>query len=135
VIVADASVVLDLVLGGGSEAGDALAARLRVGEVVCAPHLVDAEVGQGLRRYVLRGELSTNRGAEMVRDFLDLPITRYPHRGLLERAFSFLANVTVYDALYLALAEGLDCSLLTGDRALRVVPGCTAEVEVVATTA
>jgi predicted nucleic acid-binding protein len=40
--------------------------------------------------------------------------------------------VTAYDAAYLALAEVLDCPLLTCDQALAGVPGHTAEVQVIA---
>ena len=134
-IVVDASVVLDLVLGPRSPAGDTLHTRLRANEVVCAPHLLDAEVGQALHRLSLHGELSDSDVESMLTDFLNLRITRYAHDWVLARAFELRANVTVYDALYLALAEVLDCRLLTGDEALDRVPGCRAEVEVLATTA
>lgn len=134
-IAVDASVLIDLLLGEGSTAGDAIARYLRSGEVVCAPHLVDAEVGQALRRFVLRGDLSSAEGVSMVLDFLDVPIKRYPHGPILSRAFEFRANVTVYDGLYLALAEALECQLWTGDRALLKVPGCRAAVQVLATQA
>lgn len=133
-IVVAASVVIDLLLGGDSEAGDTLAAHLRVGETVCAPHLVDAEVGQGLRRFVMHGDLSDARATALVLDLSDVPIRRYPHTGLLARAFEFRSNVTVYDGLYLALAEALERPLFTGDGALRNLPGCQAVVEVVTTS-
>lgn len=126
---------LDLVLGGASPAGDALREHLTVGESACAPHLIDAEVGQGLRRLDRRGGLAAAEAQSMLGDFLDLPITRYPHRPLLERAFELRANVSVYDGLYLALAEALKAPLLTGDRALDGVPGCLASVVVLTTTA
>ncbi len=134
-IVADASPVIDLLMGGASPAADALAVRLRRGDVVCAPYLIDAEVGQGLRRFSLRGEVSAAAASAMVTDFLDLPIYRYPHGRLLARAFELRANATIYDGLYLALAEVLECSLLTGDQALVGVPGCAAVVEVFPTSA
>lgn len=134
-IIVDASVVIDLVIGAGSEAGDALAGRLMAREVVCAPHLVDAEVGQVLRRFSLRGDLSDDRAKLLVRELSEVPIRRYPHTGLLARAFEFRSNVTVYDGLYLALAEALERPLLTGDAALRDVPGCEAVVDVVTTSA
>ncbi len=134
-IVADASVVLDLLLGAGSEAGDTLAMYLGAREVVCAPHLVDAEVAQGLRRFALRGELSDAEATTMVRDLSDLPIRRFPHRRLVARAFELRTNVTIYDGLYLALAEALACPVITGDSALRNVPGCHARTEIVATSA
>ncbi|OFW65730.1 MAG: hypothetical protein A2Z12_09500 [Actinobacteria bacterium RBG_16_68_21] len=133
-IVADASVVVDLLLGPGSEAGDTLAALLAHREVVCAPHLVDAEVGQALRRLAAMGDLSGTGATQMVRDLADVPILRYPHAGLLQRAFEFRANLSVYDGLYLALAEALEAPLLTGDAALSGVPGAKATVEVLATS-
>lgn len=134
-IVVDASVVIDLLLGSGSPAGEALAAHYRAGEVVGAPHLIDAEVGQGMRRFVLAGDLSDTLATAMVDDLLDLPIRRYPYRRLLARAFELRANASVYDGLYLALAEAVQSPHITGDAALRDIPGCWAAVEVVATSA
>lgn len=132
-IVVDASVAIDFVLGAGSPAGDALAAYVEDGEVLAGPHLIDAEVGQVLRRFALHGNLTEGEAASYVSEFLDLPIRRYPHTGLLARAFEFRASLTVYDGLYLALAEALDCRLLTGDSAHRQIPGCKAEIEVIPT--
>lgn len=134
-IVVDASVVVDMLLGKGSEAGDSLATRMKSYEAVCTPHLVDAEVGQVLRRFALRGSIAPELAATMVQEMVALPLVRYPHPPLLVRAFALRANVTVYDGLYLALAEALDCPLVTGDAALRAVPGCSARVEVVSTSA
>jgi predicted nucleic acid-binding protein len=51
---------------------------------------------------------------------------------MLARAFELRDNATIYDALYLALAEALDARLLTLDRALTRVPGVRAEVQLVA---
>lgn len=135
VIVVDASAMIDMLVGPGSEAGDAVAAQLGAGEMFCAPHLIDVEVGQGLRRYVLHGDMSDEVAESMLHDYLGVRVKRYPHTWLLGRAFELRSNVTVYDGLYLALAEALDCSLLTGDRALADVPGCRAAVEVLPTSA
>ena len=129
-IVVDAPVVIDLLLGVGSPAGDAVAGHLRDGEELGAPHLVDAEVGQGIRRFVLHGDLTDTEAESMIADFLDVSIKRYRHTGLLPAAFDFRSNVTVHDGLYLALAETLDCPLLTGDAALE--NDCRAQVEVLA---
>ena len=41
----------------------------------------------------------------------------------MRRAYELRANVTAYDATYVALAEGLGCELLTGDRRLANAPG------------
>ena len=129
-IVADASVVVDLLLYPDSAAAHSLARRFARGEAICAPHLMDVEVGQTLRRFTLRGEISVVRAAESFDDLAGLSIRRYEHTELLPRAFELRSNATMYDGIYLALAEMLNVSLLTGDAALADVPGCDAAVEV-----
>jgi predicted nucleic acid-binding protein len=93
--------------------------------------LLDAEVGQVLRRFVLAGQLLPERAQAALQDLMDLPLIRYAHGPLLLRAFDLRANATVYDALYIALAEGLEAPLLTRDAALAAVPGHRAQVLVV----
>ena len=134
VIVADASVVVELLLRPGGLAGESLAALFAGREAVCAPHLLDVEVGQVIRRFVLRGEVSAGRATAVFEDLADLPIRRFPHTELLPRAFELRANVTVYDGIYLALAEALDAPLLSCDNALADVPGCSAAVEILPIT-
>ena len=129
-IVADASVVVELVRRSGGPASEALERRLAIGETACAPHLLDAEVGNTLRRLWLRGVMSPARVREALDDLAGLPIRRVAHQGLLMRAFELRSNVTIYDGLYLVLAERLDVPLLSCDAALGKVPGCTATVEI-----
>ena len=62
--------------------------------------------------------ISAERAAEALADFLDLPLTRYPHFVLLPRVWQMPHNLTAYGAAYLALAEALNAPLLTRDRAL-----------------
>ena len=88
------------------------------GQTLHAPQLIDLEIAQVLRRYVRSASISTDRGAEALSDFLDLPLTRYPHFVLLTRVWQMRHNLTAYDAAYLALAEALDAPLITRDRAL-----------------
>jgi predicted nucleic acid-binding protein len=95
-----------------------------------APHLLDAEVGHLIRRHVLRGLASVARATIALEDFLALPIDRYPHTALLPRAFDLRDNATIYDALYLALAETLEATLLTRDQRLGRIPGLAAQVQV-----
>lgn len=127
--VVDASAVIELLLGRPVAAG--LAQQLIADPTIelAAPHLLDAEVGQVLRRFERAGELdeSTARGA--MNDLAALPILRYPHGPLLDRAYDLRHNVTIYDGLYLALAETLDEPCLTEDTALFDVPGCRAAVQ------
>ena len=134
-IVADASVVVDMFLGPGSPAGVSLTRRFAHQETVCAPHLLDAEVGQTLRRLALRGDMSVDRAEASLNDLGKLPIQRFPHLELISRAFALRSNVTFYDGLYLALAEALGAPLVSCDSALRNVPGCRATVEILPTGA
>lgn len=83
------------------------------------------------RRFALAGGLSETRGRQLLEDLERFPLERYGHRLLLPRAWALKANVTAYDAVYLALAEALEAPLVTRDRALASVPGCEARVEVV----
>lgn len=126
-IVADASVVAALLLGQP----DADLADLLLGdEPVVAPHLLDLEVTQVLRRWNRRGDLDDERAEQAVRDLLDLPIARQPHDLLVERIWSLRHNLTAYDAAYLALAELVGARLVTGDRGLAAEASKTVEVVV-----
>jgi predicted nucleic acid-binding protein len=116
-IVADASAVLELLLG--TPAGARVAARLAApGETAHAPHLLDLEVAQVLRRYVRRREVPAGRAREALDDLAELPLVRFPHEPLLPRIWELRDQLTAYDAAYVALAEGLGARLLTRDRAL-----------------
>ena len=87
-------------------------------ETLHAPHLIDLEIAQVLRRYVRSAIISADRGAEALSDLADFPLTRYPHFVLLTRIWQMRHALTAYDAAYLALAEALDAPLITRDRAL-----------------
>lgn len=127
-IVVDASAVLEVLLQ--TPAGARVSRRIFApGVTLHAPHLLDVEVAQVLRRYARSGAISSDRGAEALADLADLPISRYPHFVLLPRIWQLRHNVTAYDAAYLALAEALDAPLLTRDRALASA-GSGARVEV-----
>lgn len=83
-----------------------------------APHLIDLEVAQVLRRYVRSAAISAERGAEALADLGEFPIHRHPHVVLLPRIWQIRDQLTAYDAAYVALAEALDARLITRDRAL-----------------
>jgi len=129
-IVVDPSAVLELLLG--TRAGAAVAHRIApFGESLHAPHLIDLEVVQALRRYARSGQMSERRAAEALEDLADLDLSRYPHDVFLPRIWALRRNATAYDAAYLALAEMLPAPLLTADARLAKVPGVRARVEVV----
>lgn len=127
-IVVDASALMEVLLR--TNLASEVEARLFCGETLHAPHLLDLEVAQVLRRYERVGDLSARRGREAIADLEALQIERYPHHLFLHRVWSLRANATAYDACYLALAEALSAPLLTTDARLANVPGHVATIEV-----
>lgn len=128
--VLDASALAEY-LAGGAHAAQVRARLLRDSEALWAPHLVDAEVGHVLRRAVMYGELQAGVAKAALTDLAELPLRRAGHVGLLERAWSLRANVSFYDALYVALAEHLDMALVTLDARLGGAPGVRAPIDVI----
>lgn len=100
-------------------------------ESLHAPHLIDVEVAQVLRRYVRNKTITAQRGQEALEDLRDLPLNRYPHDFLIPRVWELRATLTAYDAVYVALAELLGAPLLTCDRKIASAPGHDAKVVVV----
>ena len=98
------------------------------GESFHVPHLLDLEVAQVLRRYSRHHILTDQRAAQALGDFLDFPLTRYPHDPLLSRIWELRDNFTAYDAAYVALAEVLNIPLVTCDARLTTAPGHTANM-------
>jgi predicted nucleic acid-binding protein len=130
VIVVDASALADVLLRVGS--AHAVEERiLDEGEVLHAPHLIDLEILQVLRRFAALGGWHPERAKEGLADFGAIHIVRHAHEPFRRRIWELRANVTAYDAAYLALAEELGCPLVTRDGRLRRVPRCRAVVEVV----
>lgn len=129
-IVLDASAVIELLLN--SSAGARVADRIFIeGESLHAPHLLDIEVAQVLRRYVLSRELTGERALQALHDFGDLPLHLYSHFDFMSRIWELRASLTAYDAAYVSLAETLDSTLLTCDAKMRTLHGHTAGIELV----
>jgi predicted nucleic acid-binding protein len=128
VIVVDASALLEVLLQ--TDAADAVERRLFSGSTLHAPHLLDLEIAQVLRRYERAGFLTAQRGREALEDLAGFAIERYPHNLFMSRVWALRANATAYDACYIALAEALDAPLVTMDRRLASVPGHGARVEI-----
>jgi predicted nucleic acid-binding protein len=130
VIVVDASALLEFLLQ--TSIGGRVEARLfRDEEEFHAPHLVDVEVVQGLRRLVRMGEVSSGRADEAVADLADLDLHRHAHLDLLGRAWQLKENISAYDAMYIALAEAIEAPMVTCDGPLGKSPGHRARIEVI----
>jgi len=128
VIVLDASAAVDWLLQ--TSAGQSIERRIySSNETLHAPHLLDLEATQVLRRLSLQRVVSAHRADEAVRDLLDLRVTRYPHLVLMPRVWQLRHNFSAYDAAYVVLAEKLGATLLTRDARLASVTGHVALVE------
>lgn len=129
-IVVDASALLEALLR--TPAARAVEERLfEPQQTLHAPHLLDIEVAQVIRRYAAKGEIDSARGRAALSDLADFPFRRYPHDFLLPRVWDLRNNLTAYDAVYVALAEALDAPLLTRDQRLAAAAGHHARVELV----
>lgn len=127
-IVVDASALLEVLLR--TPAAEAVEERLFGGrETLHAPHLLDVEVAQVVRRYAAAGEIDAERGRAVLVDLGAFPLRRYPHGFLLPRIWELRSNLTAHDATYVALAEALDAPLLTRDRRLAAAAGRHARIE------
>jgi len=126
-IVVDASVLANVI---GDDGADGRRARGEISGAgaVSAPDLVDVETVAVLRKRWLAGTISDRRFETAIEDLEQLAISRYPTLPLMRRAFELRANVTAYDASYVALAELLGCELLTGDRHLASAPGSSCAI-------
>ena len=130
-MVLDASAVVEWLLG--SARGEAVAATLNDAArgVFQAPDLLDAEVVQAFRRLARADHVSAHRAGGAIALLERLPVDRRPVLALVPRMWALRQNLTAYDAAYVALAEALDCPLLTCDARIRDAPGHHARVRVV----
>lgn len=130
-IVLDASAAIEWLLQ--TKVGGRVEERIFAdADTLHAPHVLDLEVAQVLRRYVTARIITADRGREALDDLLDVALTRYPHAALLERIWELRDNLTAYDAAYVALAEALDAPLVTCDGRTASAPSHHARVDLIA---
>lgn len=127
-LVLDASVLFEVV--ADAPAAESVRQHLDLDEDVAAPHLIDAEVLAVIQTQHRSGALDATAAAQAVEDLRSWPGERWSHRPFVARAWELRANVRAYDALYVALAEAMDATLLTLDRRLAAAPGPRCEIVV-----
>lgn len=125
----DASILANVV---GDDGVDGRRARreVRTAGEIASPDLVDVETVAVLRKRWFAGTISDRRFASAIADLEAIDLDRYPTLPLIGRSYELRSNVTAYDAVYVALAEALDCDLLTGDQRLASAPGPTCVIRV-----
>jgi predicted nucleic acid-binding protein len=96
-----------------------------------APHLLDVEVAQVMRRLAASRTIAAGRGREALDDLASLDLVRHGHDVLLPAIWRLRANLSAYDAAYVALAEVLAAPLVTLDAALVAPPGHEAEIRLI----
>lgn len=125
-IVVDASAAIIALLNDGP------ARQLLGSDYLHAPHLVDSAIASGLRRRTLAEQISADEGWTALDTWRHLALTRHPTFGLLlDRVWELRSNVSAYAASYVALAETLDCALVTADARLSHAAGIRCAVTVV----
>lgn len=128
-LVVDASCLYEVVAGTAS--AEPIRRRLAADVDHAAPHVVDVEVLNVIRRELLLGHLDPTAAGQAVDDLGDWPGERFGHRALLDRAWDLRQDVRGWDAVYVALAEALDATLLTTDHRLGRVRGLRCAVDVI----
>jgi predicted nucleic acid-binding protein len=132
-LIVDASCLYEVV-ADATEA-ERVRERLSADTDQAAPHVIDAEVLGIVRRDSMLGRLDATAALQAIEDLRAWPGERFGHRSLVERAWELRRNVRAWDALYVALAEAFDATLITFDQRLGRVEGLACSVEVLAPNA
>lgn len=127
-IVVDTSAIVGSLLSGSNR--EVLQARFRADGDLHAPYLIDIEFAHALRRMVLiRHTLSEDLAMIARAEFASMRIERHAHQPLMDRIWALRANLTAYDATFIALAESLRVPLITADAPMARAPGNNAHIE------
>ncbi len=129
-LVVDASCLCEVLIGGRS--AETIRDLLSADSDQAAPHIIDVEAFGVIRREHLAGRLDRTEATQAVEDLEEWPGERFGHRRLLARAWELRHTVRGWDAMYVALAEGLGAVLLTTDQRLASAIGPTCSIELVA---
>ena len=129
-IVVDASILANALADDGPDGARARAV-IRAASDVAIPDLANVETGAVLRKRWISASIDDTRLQQAVDDLADLPMRRFPTMPLMTRALELRANLTVYDAVYVALAEVLGYTLVTADAKMAQSTGPTCPIDLI----
>lgn len=112
-LVVDAGCLYERLLG--TNASDRIGQVLAADEDWAAPHVVDVETVNLIRRERLLGRLDETAAKLAVEGLQVWPGERFGHTALLPRVWELRHNVRGWDAFYVALAEVLGATMVTLD--------------------
>jgi predicted nucleic acid-binding protein len=124
VIVADSSLLVEALLGS------LVARSLLADEQVQVVSHTDIEIASSLRRRVQLGWLSADDGWRLLETYRWMTVTRHDSFSMFDRIWELRDNVSAYDAAYVALAEIIECPLVTADARLTRAPGLRCAITV-----
>jgi predicted nucleic acid-binding protein len=126
-LVVDAGCLFEVV--AATPGADAIRRRLAGDQDWAAPHVVDLEVFSTIRLQHRGGRLDLTAASQAVAELAEWPGERFTHRVFLERAWELRDKIRGWDAMYVALAEALNATLLTTDARLARARGPRCEIE------
>ena len=127
--VIDCSAMIEL-LAAKTQTGDAIARRVTAAQTLCAPYVLDGEVISALLGLMRGQKISKQQADAALSNYRAFPIERQDVLPLWPRLKSLHANLPVYDAQYVALAEALRVPLITADARIKRSGIARCEVEV-----
>lgn len=116
--VIDCSAMVELLVAK-TQTGESIAQRVTAAHTLHAPYVLDGEILSALLG-LLRGQKITEQEADTaLSNYQVFPIERHDVLPLWPRLKSLRANLSAYDAQYVALAEALDVPLITADARMK----------------
>ena len=127
--VIDCSAMVEL-LAAKTQTGDAIARRMTLAQTLYAPYLLDAEVVSALLGLVRGRKISEQEADAALSSYRAFPVERQDVLPLWPRLKSLHANLSAYDAQYVALAEALNVPLVTADARIKRSGATRCKIEV-----
>ena len=127
--VIDCSAIIEL-LAAKTPTGDAIARRVTSVQTLYAPYVLDGEVISALLGLRRGQKISEQEADAALTNYRTFPVDRQDVLPLWPRLKTLHANLSAYDAQYVALAEALHVPLITADARIKRSGAARCEVEV-----